>query len=495
MLERSLELSSTELLQANSQMRAVLEAFPDLFIWLGKDDRIQEVKDSSREDRHWSLQHRLGTRLQDGDDKEVARLYSDALEQVKQTNETRTIEYRFADKADVAFFEARIIPTALDQILVIIRNVTQRKLAEEEHLQRSKLESVGLLAGGIAHDFNNSLTVISAGLSLSRLSTEEGSEIERTLAETETAVLRARDLTSQLLTFSKGGSPIKETASVGELLRESVQFALRGSNVRCELKIPSDLWPVSMDAGQINQVINNLVINAKQAMSRGGSLWVHAKNLVETNQVLLVVRDEGLGMSEEVLSQIFDPYFTTKETGSGLGLASSYSIIVNHGGLITATSTFGEGTQFEITLPRSMEKIAPTRKRTRKIQKGQGRVLVMDDEEPIRHFTARLLKRLGYDAEVACDGEETITAYREALHAGNPFDVVIMDLTVPGGMGGKDAVTELLHIDPTVKTVASSGYSNDPVLANYTTHGFSSILSKPYTIQQLSAVLADLLVP
>ena len=385
-------------------------------------------------------------------------------------------------------------------VIVIMRDVTERKKREEELLRSSKLESLGVLAGGIAHDFNNLLTGIIGNASLARMLCNPEDKAYKRLTELEDASLRAKDLTQQLLTFAKGGVPIKKITSIAKLLRDSVNFALRGSNITCDFSIPEDLSPVEIDEGQITQVIHNLIINAEQAMPKGGLIKVSAGNISvspstglpvqDGEYIKITVSDTGIGISSENLIRIFDPYFTTKDEGSGLGLATVYSIIKNHGGYITAESESGAGTTFHIYLPASSHKeIAPEKAVEEGPIHGKGRILIMDDEEIVRAVAEAILTELGYEVEFAGDGNATIEAYKVAKESGNPFDAVILDLTIPGGMGGKDTIKKLLEVDPAVKAIVSSGYSNDPIMSEFTQYGFKAVMAKPYRVAELSRIM------
>jgi CheY-like chemotaxis protein len=319
------------------------------------------------------------------------------------------------------------------------------------------------------------------------------------LAEAEKAAMRARDLTQQLLAFSKGGAPVKKITSVKELLSEWVVFALRGSNVKCEFRIPDDLWDAEIDEGQVSQVFHNLAINADQAMPEGGRIYVSGENRVETggsgshlvagNYVKISIRDEGIGVAPEHLQRIFEPYFTTKAAGSGLGLATSYTTIKRHGGHIAVTSEVGVGTIFHVFLPASESRAAPKPLFSNAPKVGQGKILLMDDESIIRDLGTEMLTRLGYQVATTKDGLEAITLYRKSQDLGDPFDAVIMDLTIPGGMGGKEAIKELLDLDPGIKAVVSSGYCNDPIMGEFKKHGFAGVLAKPYSAKEMSEVL------
>jgi PAS domain S-box-containing protein len=388
-------------------------------------------------------------------------------------------------------------------VVIVFRDISEKRRVEEERVKRMKLESVGVLAGGIAHDFNNLLTAILGNLSLAKMDLEQGniSRLSDILARSEKASLRAKDLTQQLLTFSRGGAPVRKIGPIASLIREAVEFVSHGSRNKTEYDIFQDLWAVDADQGQIIQVIHNLVINAMQAMPDGGTLRISAVNrridahasLATGDYVAVTIADTGPGIPKSIQQKIFDPYFTTKEIGSGLGLATCYSIIKNHQGLIEVDSEPGRGAAFTFYLP------AVVTYREEKIGKdaalhgGRGRVLIMDDEAEIRSVIGRLLHRLGYEAVTVADGQEAYNVYVEALENGARFDAVIMDLTVPGGIGGRDATKMILSADPGARIVVSSGYSNDPIVANYASYGFKGVLGKPYRIDELQAVLADLL--
>lgn len=384
-------------------------------------------------------------------------------------------------------------------VVLVSRDVAAQRKMEEELLKTEKLESLGVLAGGIAHDFNNILTTIIGYLSLAKGKIEPASGLFEHLSEVEAAADRATDLTHQLLAFAKGGAPAKQAASMAQLLRDSATFTTRGSNVACDFDIDEDLWTVEVDRGQISQVIQNLVINADQAMPDGGRLFLQAHNITRLDvdrlplapgrYIYISVRDQGAGISEDHMQRIFDPYFTTKREGSGLGLATAYAIIKNHDGHLMVTSQLGQGTTFKIYLPASSLPLVEEERDGRGLIKGEGRVLVVDDEEPIRRLAGEMLSRLGYVADFASEGREAIAKYRVALEAGDEFDVVIMDLTIPGGMGGREALGHLLDLDQDICAVVSSGYSDDPIMADHRRHGFSDVVAKPYDIIELSHVL------
>jgi len=385
----------------------------------------------------------------------------------------------------------------------IVRDITDRKRLEEELFRVQKLEALGILAGGLAHDFNNLLTSIMGNLSLSLLGVEPMTAMHRQLQNAEKAAVRARDLTQQLLTFSKGGEPVKRTVLLNDIVRDSVGFALRGSRTKPGLVMEARLWPVEADEGQISQVLSNLVINADQAMPGGGPLTVSCRNvtigrdgappLAAGRYVRITVTDRGMGIPPAHLEKIFDPYFTTKQKGSGLGLATSYSIVRRHGGHLSVESSLGQGTSFSVYLPASDKPVEWQSPQEGSVTSGSGRVLVMDDEEMVRDVAAGMLRTAGYDVMLASDGNEAVEAFADAFRSGRRFDAVIMDLTVPGGMGGEEAVRRMQAIDPGVRAIVSSGYSNNPVMSHFRDHGFRGVVIKPYTVEQLTATVHDVL--
>jgi PAS domain S-box-containing protein len=401
---------------------------------------------------------------------------------------------------------ARVIRDAgggISYIESFISDISERKRLEQEMLRTSKLESVGLLAGGIAHDFNNILTVIMGNIALAALVSDAHDSVLQLLQAAERATLRARDLTQQLLTFAKGGDPVRTAVNLAELIQESAQFARHGSNVRCDFDLLPDLWPVNADKGQLAQVMQNLVINAVQAMPNGGVIRISARNvsvpphssrpLAAGDFVRIDIADSGVGITPENLAKIFDPYFTTKRQGSGLGLATAYSIVHKHQGLIEVESEQGRGTIFHIWMPAlPAAPLGPVVPETQLLEM-TGRVLFMDDDEPIREMAKVMLSRLGFEVMIVNDGAAAVDAYREARDAGRPFDVVVMDLTVPGGMGGREALEHLRSLDPRVRAIVSSGYSSDPVMANYRNYGFRGMVGKPYKTGDFAKVLREVI--
>jgi len=388
--------------------------------------------------------------------------------------------------------------------VLVFRDITEKRKMEEELLKAQKLESIGILAGGIAHDFNNLLTAILGNISLSKMYVSAGDKIHQKLSEAEKASLRARDLTQQLLTFSRGGAPVKKTSSIAEIIKDSTAFSLSGSNVTCTFVIPDDLWLAAVDEGQISQVINNLILNAEQAMPAGGLIEVACRNvevgaddhvpICDGRYILVSISDQGEGITEEALPRIFDPYFTTKDQGKGLGLSTVYSIVKNHDGHITVSSKPDAGTTFSIYLPATFYRKEPISRQEHgaellEEQTVKGKILVMDDEENIRDVVAEMLDFIGYEVTLSRDGEEAVSLYTQALQSNQPFAAVLMDLTIPGGMGGGEAMRVLRGINPKVKGIVSSGYSNDPILSDYASFGFQGIITKPYKLGELRDVL------
>ncbi|MGC9021817.1 MAG: hybrid sensor histidine kinase/response regulator, partial [Dissulfurimicrobium sp.] len=389
----------------------------------------------------------------------------------------------------------------------VFRDITEHNRLVEQALIAEKLESVGLLAGGIAHDFNNILTPIHSGISAALSHINEPQRLEKLLRPALKAAERAVGLTHQLLTFAKGGEPVKEDASLEEIVKDTAGFVLSGASIICHYEFAPNLWLASVDKRQISQVIQNIVLNARQAMKNNGLITIRAENLEYTNEtgcegekdiplapgryVKLTIEDSGSGIPQHILDRIFEPYFTTKTEGSGLGLAVTRSIVTRHGGHITVSSNKGKGASFTIYLPASSGHalghtlhVGPSEHTKR-----DGRLILMDDDEMILELAKILLEDMGYQVLTARDGRQAVDLYKAAMNEGRPVSAVIMDITVLGGMGAKETMPELLKIDPGCKGVVSSGYSQDPIMSNYKEYGFAAALPKPYRMEDLAAML------
>ncbi|WP_447971319.1 response regulator [Nitrospira sp. M1] len=387
-------------------------------------------------------------------------------------------------------------------VVLVLRDMTDRLRVEQELLKASKLESLGILAGGIAHDFNNLLTSILGNISLSKVSLNPQTESYGYMDEAEKASLRAKSLTQQLLTFAEGGAPVKKPMALEPMVTESATFALRGTKSRCHVDFPVNLWRVEADRGQLSHVIHNLMLNAHQAMPKGGTITIRADNMTfhpndherkmalhKGHYVEIIVEDQGIGIPADYLAQIFDPYFTTKQSGSGLGLSTAYSVIKNHGGTMTVSSELGRGTQLRIYLPASSSQELSDEPPPSTSITGEGKILVMDDDDSVRLLLEEMLIHLGYEVESVPDGDDAITRYQQAKARQQGYSAVILDLTVPGGLGGKDTLEKLRQIDPDVRAIVASGYCNDPLLSRYSAFGFLGMVAKPFQLGELSEVL------
>ncbi|MGB1890048.1 MAG: ATP-binding protein [Candidatus Latescibacterota bacterium] len=387
-------------------------------------------------------------------------------------------------------------------------DVGTRRALEEEHRKSQNLEALGVLAGGIAHDFNNVLTAVIGSFELLELITEDKeSKTYGIIANGKNAAERTRGLTQQLMTFAKGGAPVKQASSMKDLIRETTELLLRGSKTVPVFDIDEDLYAVNVDYGQMGQVVQNLVINADQAMSEGGTLKLTAKNLhisagdsiqyfhlLEAGPyVRVTVEDEGVGLSDEALKKIFDPYYTTKETGHGLGLSIVHSIIHRHDGYITARSEKGRGAAFEFYIPAIPDSTLEKEVSEETLHAGKGRILLVDDEEAVHATVPLMLEQFGYQVEDAYGGEEAITLYREAMEAGNGYDLVIMDLTMPGGMDGQEAVKKLHELDADVRAIVSSGYASNRVMNDYEDYGFIASVKKPVNMAELIKTVGEVI--
>jgi signal transduction histidine kinase/CheY-like chemotaxis protein len=401
-----------------------------------------------------------------------------------ETLKSQSFDFNLTVGTALQDFEARFVICGKDKVLSIVRNVTDSKIAEKELLKMNKLKSLGVLAGGIAHDFNNILTAITANLSLARNALGFDHEIQDFVEEAEIAAIKASKLTKQLLTFSISDTIEKELANIDKIIRDAVEFNLRGTNVSASYYFNDDLWMAEVDRVQFEQVIQNIVINAVQAMPKGGTVSITTKNLELEEGVTslgpgkyikIQISDTGEGISLADIERVFDPYYTTKETGTGLGLATSYSIMQKHKGEIIAESSLGKGTSMIIYLPavtKKQKKVIGKKEPSKKEDLKSARILVMDDEPSVAQALGRILQNLKLTVDTVGDGETAIDHYQQAMDDGNPYDLVILDLTIVGGMGGKETIEHLLAIDTKVTAIVSSGYSTDQILSHHEKYGF-----------------------
>jgi len=494
--------------ESEQKYRRLFESAPESIFLIGMDGRILDCNQATRDIVGLPKERIIGRRYNElGTLSGKEPAISDALARLRRGEDTGPLLFKATPKGKQARW-LEVFPTLINvggvsAVQAIACDITEKRKMEEELLRAQKLDSLGILAGGIAHDFNNLLGVILANVSLAQKGSQPGAKVFERLEEAQKALARAKNLARQLLTFSKGGAPVKKTVSIAGIVTESADLALRGSKVVCDLRIPEELWPVEIDEGQMYQVINNIIINAVQAMPDGGTVTVRAENvpaaaassppLPGCSCVRVSIEDQGTGIPEEHLSRIFDPYFTTKRQGIGLGLTTAYSIVNKHEGYIGVESELGGGTTFSIYLPASGKRLSTEPERARAAGEGSGRILLVDDEEAMLQAAAAVLQELGYDVELARGGDEAIQLYHDAMDSTSPFDLVIMDLTIPRGLGGKEAIRRLREIDPNVKAIASTGYTDDPILTAFEDFGFRGVLGKPYDIEDMATVVSEVL--
>jgi PAS domain S-box-containing protein len=499
--EKSLQL-------ANIYNRGLIEASLDPLVTTSPDGKITDVNDATIAATGYSRSELIGSDFCNyfNDPERARSVYQQAFQFGVVQNYELNIRHKKGQIMPVLYNATvrRSEDGDIVGVFAVARDITEFRRIEEQRLVMSKLESTGILAGGIAHDFNNLLAAMVGNLEMARSLAVPRGEIDEHLAAAEKAAWDARSLTQQLITLAKGGAPLRKPISLSGLLKEQVALTLRGSSVNSEISVPSDLWQVEVDDGQIGQVIRNLVLNAREAMPAGGMVRVTAENQVlngetdislhDGNYVTVSITDQGGGIAEEILPNIFDPYFSTKqrgeEKGMGLGLTICQSIVLKHGGRIRVSSKAGIGTTFSIDLPASDKPVQEEKRKAPAVQSGGGRILLMDDEEGLRNLYAAALKKSGYDVSLAGNGEAAIDLYKEAMAQGRPFDAVVLDLTVRGGMGGLDAIRSLLVVDPDVRAVVSSGYADDPAMMDHERYGFKGVLAKPFGIAELREVLS-----
>jgi len=505
-------MNITERKKAEEELRETKERYQkivenaDEWIWiLDKEGNFKYANRAALEGSGYEFEKWLGRGFQpivvEEDLPKVGKIFAETL-----GGKNQHYEVRIKDKeGNIRILQVNTAPLLEEGEAIgtvsVGRDVTEDKEKERELIRMDKLESIGVLAGGIAHDFNNLLMGIMGNISLAKMSVDD--EIKEMLSDAEKTSRKASCLAEQLLTFSKGGEPIKEKISIEDVIRESAEFVLHGSNVKCEYKFYEDLWEIEADKGQMSQVINNIVLNADQSMPEGGNVLIEARNVVigddstlplsKGKYIEISIEDEGMGIPEEHLDKIFDPYFSTKLKGHGLGMATVYSIIQKHEGHVKVESKLGEGTTFFIYLPAEEGDDGEKDEKEEIFLLEKLKILLMDDEEIVRKAIGRMLKDKGSEVVFAEDGEEAVQIFKEAKNSSQPFDAMILDLTIPGGMGGKETVKKIREMDSNVKIIVASGYSNDPVMANYEKYGFNEIIVKPFDNEELVRVLKSVI--
>jgi two-component system cell cycle sensor histidine kinase/response regulator CckA len=490
----------TELQESVRRMTDVLEKTSDGFFAVDRDWNFTFVNRQAERLLERRREDLIGKNVW----MELPQFKRDAFEQNyrRAMSEQVAVEFEASDAGGQNWFELLAYPSG-GGVSVFLRNVTERKRMEDERLTTSKLESLGTLAGGIAHDLNNILTVISGNIGLAQIEAPANSTtLLAFLSKAGQAAQHAAQLSSQLLTFSKGGAPLKRVGSIGELVAQAAEFSLHGSNLRAEIDVPSDLWKAAVDPAQIEQVINALIINAREAMPHGGTVRVKARNidiaadstiqLRPGRYVKVEITDKGGGVDARAAARMFDPYFTTKGAASGLGLSISYSIIKKHEGVLLLENTSARGSTFAFYLPATdAEPPTPEPRQVNPVFNfsNHQRVLVMDDEAAIRDITSELLATLGYNVTAVPDGVAAVKTYEQAMRRGENFQAVILDATIRGGMGGVATIERLRDLDPNVTAIICSGYSDEAALAEFLAFGFQAALPKPFTRHELANVL------
>ncbi len=506
------KLLENNLREANEKLNTVIDSSPLAIICIDSEGFVTSWNKAAEKIFGWTKKEVLGKFnpiVPDNKREEFCDLIEGAIYKHKQVT-GREVVHKKKDGTlvDISVSTAPLYDSKglVTGLLAMLEDITFRKKMEEDLLKDSRLESIGFLAGGIAHDFNNFLAVILGNISMISKEIKQEHKFFKRLKNAEKAIQQAVKLTNQLQTFARGGAPVKKTASIEKLIREVTSFTLSGSNVHCNLSFPEDLNYVDIDEGQISQVVNNIIMNAVQAMPEGGTLIISAEDFIvekgESSQssslkeglyVKLMIQDNGKGIAEKNIEKIFDPFFSTKVEGSGMGLATAYSIVKRHGGCIDVESQVGFGTTFCIYLPASSQKTITYKNEDEILLNGVGRVLFMDDLASVRTMVGDMATVLGYEVSFAHNGQEAVQMYKQAIDNNETFDAVILDLTVPGSMGGKNAAKEILSIDKNANLIVSSGYSNNPLLANYNDYGFKGFISKPYKVENLSKVLKEVI--
>ncbi len=503
------KLMEEALRDSEEKARSILNASPAVIVLLDRKGTIVDCNQVMADRFGIDRERLLNTCLWDYIPEQVAEYRKQKIADVFETGEPQSGEDERAGIWNEFFIQVASRTPQGDPAAVVVEayNITERKRHEEEIRRMQKLDSLGAVAAGIAHDFNNMLTSVFGHIELAEISLPENHQSVSYLKDAHKSLDQAKRLTSRLLTFAKGGDPILATVEMEQLVKDTVTFNLSGSSVCPHFNLPKGLWPVKADKGQISQVIANLTINAKQAMPCGACLTVEAANIEENDHTLppglngrfvkLTINDEGIGIPGNIIEKIFDPYFTTKQSGSGLGLAVSYSIIKKHHGRLSVESSPGVGSSFSIFLPADTstqnDNSPDAADKSQERVKESVRILLMDDEKMIRDVGSKMIEKCGYEVETAVDGNETLEKYAAAAEQGDPFNLVIMDLTIPGGMGGQEAVKKLLDIDPRARVIVSSGYSSDSILTKYDEYHFMGKLAKPFKLKELKQEITRVL--
>ena len=486
-----------ELTESERRHRMLLDDLHDVVVRLSASGAVIYVNDAWRSrfglDPGQSVGKKFVSWLHAEDHEKFARLIDPKAEQDDMDRILRITDH----KGEFHLVETRLHRNEGDEIVGILEDVTLRQQLETERVRTQRLESIGRLAGGLAHDFNNLLSVVLGNIELAQSRLEPDSEGSRELEYASRACMQATEIAKQMLVFSKGGVPKRRPECMEKIVREAFDLYLRGSGVTGEVEVEPGIGLVQVDASQMHQVLNNLILNAIDAMSDGGRLWGTVKNAVMGNGkpgLMVVIRDEGEGIPPEKIDQIFEPYFTTKDAGNGLGLTSTYGIVKRHGGELDVDSKVDVGTEFRITLETVDDEIEgselPTSSSPRK---RAAKVLVMDDDEMVRGVMVAMLESLGHEVVQSRHGEECVTAFSTARDSNEPFDLVVLDLTIIGGRDGIWTIGRLREMEPKVKALVATGYNNAPVVADPKAHGFVGSVSKPTTLEDLESRILDAL--
>ncbi|MBT4836410.1 MAG: response regulator [Methylococcales bacterium] len=506
LLEKKVLERTRDLGQEKEHLAVTLRCIGEGVIAVDIDNNITVINKASEKITGWSHQQAFGKPIGDillvinektglRDKKLLAKMLSFGNENDPKNyliKSSKTVKPNYIEMSNAPIYDDQ--KNRIGAVLVF-RDITEKLLTEQAMIKTERLESLGILAGGIAHDFNNLLAIIRGNVELTSTCFEQKSQINTYVNRSIDAINRAKKLTKQLLTFSKGGSPVKQTVSIAEMIVGTAHFVLDGSSIELKTKVDKNLWQVDIDVNQMNQVIQNIIINAKYAMPDGGEISIECENiessLLNQKGIKITFSDNGVGIPAEMIDKIFDPYFTTKQTGNGLGLAICHSIIQKHGGNMAVQSVANQGTTFTLMLPASTPQVDVT---TETVALSQSviafhhplRILMMDDEVMIANLIREMLELLGHEVVTTTDGQEAIDEYKISIKQQCIFDMVLLDLTVPGRLNGKETARELLKLNPSVKIIVSSGYFDDPVMTHYQDYGFKAALSKPVQLEELT---------